>query len=122
MEMTSAYLGETADAFEHCGFARETRIEPDAPGGRGAFIRTRHTLARPNERIVLEVCSYPDGAEDFFLEIEDFHGLSCMSFPLDSWRHHADRVEMKLRADPNTGQGFAFVLTLPAQGDPPRSE
>jgi hypothetical protein len=111
VDMSGAYLAETVASMVQHGFHCDTALELDAPDGAGAFARTTYRLSRGTEVLfVVECCRYPDGDEGYYLEIARYHGLTSFSYPLDSWRHHADRVEFKLLADPDTAQGLALVL------------
>jgi hypothetical protein len=69
-------------------------------------------ISKDKEAFVLEWAAHPAAPLRFFLEIERYGALRSPCFPLDSWRLHADRVEMKLSTDPTTGLGHTFVLDL----------
>lgn len=113
MEMTRAYMHETAEALAAAGFELEHATDRVERDGALVFERDTHVLTRIGERLVLESVHYPDGEDRWFLAIEAFHGMTCTSFPMDSWKHRADRVEFKFAADAETGLGLSFVLRLP---------
>ena len=120
MKMSLDYLAQTVAHMGDRGFAvsksEDVARTPQVEGqpGEVLFERVRYTLTRrAGEELVLEGLRYPTGEETYFLEIADYHGLSCFSFELDSWKHRPDRVEFKFYARPDTGLGLAVTLQLP---------
>lgn len=110
MEMSPAYLGETAKFLEGKGFSLD-REETDYRGD-GAVVGRKFVLRRDSEHLILEVVEYQDGAPKYFLKVENYHGLSTFSFPLDSWKHRPDRVEFKYVPVDDTGLGLSFTIDL----------
>lgn len=117
--MSPGYLKEAADWFADRGYVvREEaeRFEPDDKGRRCDVVRYR--MQKADERWALECVSHPSAPFRYFLEIENYGALQSPSFPLDSWRLHPDRIELKLGVDAETALGHSFVLRL---GPPQRS-
>lgn len=113
MEMSPAYLERTADHLAGAGWT--VAREDDERRRDGALIYTavRYRVERgPEERLVLEALTYADGSHAYYLAIEAWRGLRCTSFPLDSWKFHRDRVELKFYAQPETGLGLSLVIAL----------
>lgn len=116
MEMSAAYLAETARALAEAGFqlTEETWDEEATPAGPG-WRGTRFRLSRgKRESFVLEAVHHDSGEVSYFLEIACFHGLQSHSFPLDSWKHFSNRVEFKFYTMPDTGMGLSVTLELEA--------
>jgi hypothetical protein len=110
MEMTCQYMNETAQAFRHAGFRlQEAEVHYGSDGHVGRQFRLSRGL---HVSLVLEALETNHAGAQFYLSIVQYHGLSSPSFPLDSWKHHPDRVEFKYLADPSTGQGLTFVVPL----------
>jgi hypothetical protein len=110
MEMTTQYMKETAEAFREAGFKLE---EADLRYGCDGPVAQQFRLTRgAGVSLVMEALETTHEEPQFYLSILQYHGLSSPSFPLDSWKHHQDRVEFKYLADPSTGRGLTFVVLL----------
>ena len=106
-------MAETITRLERAGFqARRNRETARWAERSSADVSTYDLRRGKNEHIVLEVWAYADGDVRYYLAILRFHGLSSTSFRLDSWKHHADRVEFKFYALAGTGMGLSLVLSL----------
>lgn len=111
MEMSPAYMAKTAAHLAAAGWTVAEETEERRRDGVLRFTARRWRVARgPDEVLVLESLTYPDGAHAYYLEIVAWHGLTCTSFPLDSWKHHADRVELKYYTHAATGLGLSLVF------------
>lgn len=113
MEMSNAYLTETVESLASKGFTRNSSDFKHQRDGELIYEGVRHVLQRPDEQFALECLQYPDGTEQYFLEIVGFHGMMTYPFQLDSWKHRDNRVEFKFCAPQETGVGLSFILALP---------
>lgn len=109
MEMSHAYMSETAKTLAENGFelgieTHDYGIEP------GSILATRYVLRRDCETLVLETVDHPDDGELYFLEIVEFHGLSSASFRLDSWKHRPHQVELKYQPRQDGNGGLSLIL------------
>jgi len=114
MEMSDAYLDETAVFLETKGY---TKVTENAFYGAADDAEqaqcVRHTLRKGDEEyFILEVVTHPNAKDRYFLEIIKFHSLRSQSFPLDSWKFFPDRVEFKYYVQDVAGLGLSFVLSL----------
>ncbi len=112
MEMSPAYLQETAEHLAEKGYSLKAHQTEYGEANGTMFV-----LSRPNEQIDLEHVVHPDGSVYYYFALL-FHGIKARSFPLDSWRHWPDRVEFKLRVHPDLGSGYAFTIDLPRPSSP----
>jgi hypothetical protein len=113
MEMSPAYLEATARHLQQAGWTLVSSTENRERDGELKFICHRHRVERAvDEVLVLEALTYPDGVQAYYLAIEEWHGITCTSFPLDSWKHRADRVEFKFYSHPSTNLGLSFIIRL----------
>ncbi len=112
MEMTPAYMAETAEFLRGEGYALS--IDEQTYGaGAHAPKATCYTVQRgPALHLVLETVHDVDGGVRYFLEIVRYFGLRSYSFPLDSWKHFPDRVEFKFIPKDATGLGLSFTVDL----------
>ncbi len=114
MEMTPEYAAETAEALSGFGYRCDINTEDRKKDGRLLFSATRYRLSAPNQFLVLEVILYPDNEVRYYLEINQYHGLSCFSFELDSWKYRADFIEFRYYTHPETGSALTLKLLYPA--------
>lgn len=110
MEMSPAYMDETARAMEKKGYALAVEPLTGEVDGEVKYTGTRFTLTAEEREFQLEALTYGDDDHTYFLQIVNFHGMRTFSFPLDSWKHRDNRVEFKFVADKATAQGLAFIL------------
>ena len=116
MEMTLADLRETVDVIASNGFRSNETVET-VTNGAGAPLYDRHAFElrrSTNEDLVLECLIYPDGTETYWLELRRMHRLKTFPFQIDSWKHHADRIEFRYYA---RDDGVALTLEM-AFADP----
>ena len=116
MEMTLAYLRETVDVIAGNGFTSNETVET-VTNGAGAPLYDRHAFElrrSANEDLVLECLIYPDGTETYWLELRRMHRLKTFPFQIDSWKHHADRIEFRYYA---RDDGVALTIEM-AFADP----
>lgn len=113
MQMSAAYMAQTVEHLRSAGFGV---TEIDAPKLRDeqlVFQRSRYICCRPPDvDLVLEVITYPDGKETYFLEMRKVGPMRCFSFPLDSWKFRPMAIEFKYGIEPTSGLGLSFVLDL----------
>jgi len=110
MEMSLAYMEETADALVGHGFAiarERCSYDPE-----DAVVGHCFELTAPAIHLRLETVQHPESPERYFLEIVDYHGLRSHSFELDSWKHRPDRIEFKYQPRLDGSGGLAFTLQL----------
>jgi hypothetical protein len=113
MEMSRAYFEATLKYFESKAFAIQCTSETKEQDGQLFFTRMRADCILDDHcSFVFESLIYPDGHEEFFLEIKRMGRMRSFSFPLDSWKYHANRVEFKYRDDPATGLGLSLTIDL----------
>jgi hypothetical protein len=113
MEMTKAYYEATLDHLQAKGFTVESVFDEQREKDSLVFHRQRATCQLDAHcRFIFEAIFYTQGQEDFFLEILQLGRARSFSFPLDSWKYHANRIEFKYRDDPETGLGLAITLDL----------
>lgn len=113
MEMSPAYLERTAEHLASAGWTVAREDDERRREGELIYTATRFRVARdPDARLVLEALTYADGRHAYYLEVEAWHGLRCTSFPLDSWKYHRDRIELKFYAHPETSLGLSLVIAL----------
>lgn len=111
--MTAAYMAQTAAHLKAAGFELAQSEETRVRDGATVFHRTRYQCKRePDVDLVLEVLTYPDGRENYFLELLKVGPLQSFSFPLDSWKYRPDSVEFKYYINPESGLGLSFKLDL----------
>lgn len=111
MEMSHAYMRETAEALATQGFELAVQ-EHDYGTDAFAVPATRYQLCRESETFVLETVEHPDEGELYFLEIVEFHGMQSASFRLDSWKHRAHQVELKYQPTLDGSGGLSLILRL----------
>lgn len=116
MEMSPEYAKETAANMAERGYTLSIDKEKRTDGSIIRFKATRYQLTAENQKLVLEVIRYPDDEVRFFLEINQYFGLSTFSFELDSWRYREDFVEFRYYTHPETGGALTFKLQYPSQG------
>lgn len=109
MEMSLAYMEETAGLFEAKGYSVERGEQPYGDD----VIGHRFRIRRAGTELVLETVQHPEVGETYYLEIVDHHGLRCYSFALDSWKHRDHQVEFKYQPQADGTGGLAFILTFP---------
>lgn len=114
MEMSSAYLRQTVDHLQQVGYDVEEHTEAKERSGQIVFDRTRFRCSKPADQaeFILEVLTYPDGREAYYLELVAIGPMRSFSFPLDSWKFRPDSVEFKYYLHPETGLGLSFILSL----------
>ena len=113
MEMSPAYMASTAAHLEAAGWRTERSVEERQRDGALVFTAARYRTTRGDDEVLaFESLTYPDGTHAYYLAIEAWHGLTCTSFPLDSWKHRPDRVEWKFAIEPATSLGLSFVVAL----------
>lgn len=113
MEMNTAYFEATLKHLQGKGFAVDVQFDEQQDQGRRVFARRRANCQLDGDcNFILEALVYEDGHEDFFLELLKIARVRSFSFPLDSWKYHANRIEFKYRDDPATGLGLALTLDL----------
>jgi hypothetical protein len=113
MEMNLAYYEATIAHLQSKGFVIESKHDVQQAQGELAFDRTSNACTKGEDCCFsFEALSYPDGREDFYLEIQKVGRMRSFSFPLDSWKYHPNRIEFKYRDDPATGLGLAITLDL----------
>lgn len=113
MQMSAAYMAQTMVHLRSAGFGVTELDAPKLRDEQLVFQRTRYTCRRPPDvDLVIEVITYPDGKEAYFLEIRKMGPMRCFSFPLDSWKFRTMAIEFKYSLDPATGLGLSFVLDL----------
>lgn len=110
MKMSVTYMAETARAMESAGFELTAEERP-LPGETDAVVHEFRLHRGDDCRLVLQAIEYP-GATDYYLELEEYHGMTSFSFPLDSWKHFGDRVELKYYTHPATSLGLSLTLRL----------
>lgn len=109
MKMSVDWLDETASVVAGWGFEHAREEGPEVVDGAVLYTRVVHTLRQGERQVVLEALTYPDGTVRYWCGL-DWAGLSSTPYPLDSWKHHADRVELKFQVDPETSMGLSLVL------------
>jgi hypothetical protein len=113
MEMNMAYFRATLERMSGAGFEVATESDTHTDQGSLVFTRTKALCSKGEAcRLNFESLEYAAGQVDFYLEILAMGRMRSFSFPLDSWKHHADRIEFKYRADPQTGLGLALTMSL----------
>jgi len=113
MEMNLDYFEATLSHLQSKGFTVRIELDDHCANGELVFSRKRARCDLDETcRLSLEALSYLNGREDFFLEIIKMGRMRSFSFPLDSWKFHADRIEFKFRDDPETGLGLALTVDL----------
>jgi hypothetical protein len=110
MQMSLGYMRETVAALAEKGFAAHESKTDYGDGVVGYLF----TLTRPEVELVLETVVHPEQPETYYLEIKSYHGLRSHSFQLDSWKHRADRVELKYQPSSDGEGGLALTLRLDA--------
>ncbi len=114
MIVTTEYMASTASAMIEAGYTCELEAIDKLRNGALVYEGRRWTLRRDEIILELEALRYADGKEAFYLKIVQYHGISCESFPLDSWKLWPERIEFKYYSHPDTGLGLAFDLKLAA--------
>jgi len=113
MEMSVAYFDATLLHLQSKGVAVKEKLDRHEAAGVLVFERkTAHCSFCSDDVLILEALSYAAGQQVFYLEIVKCGRMKSFSFPLDSWKFHADRIEFKFRDDPETGLGLALTLDL----------
>ena len=112
MEMSPRYLRETVEQITRHGWAVREEHWVDEVEGVLAYTGLRYVLDRGPERLTLECLQYPGGAVDYYLALDQAGSWSARSYPLDSWKWRADRVEFKFGVDPQRSKGLALTLWL----------
>jgi hypothetical protein len=113
MEMTKAYYEATLNHLQSKGFTVQSVIDEHIEKDAVVFNRQRSSCQLDEHcQFVFEAIFYTDGHHDFFLEIVKLGRGRSFSFPLDSWKYHANRIEFKYRDDPETGLGLAITIDL----------
>lgn len=111
MEMTKAYYEATLHHLQVKGFTVESVFDEQREKDSLIFDRQRAQCQLDEHcRFIFEAIFYPEGHDDFFLEIIQLGRARSFSFPLDSWKYHANRIEFKYRDDPATGLGLAITI------------
>jgi hypothetical protein len=114
MQMSAAYMKQTAAHLERKGFTVNTEQDTKAGPNGTIFERSRyHCRKTEDQYFILEVLQYAaDSEESYFLEICRYFNLYSHSFPLDSWKFRDHQIEFKYLADKDSGLGLSFVLKL----------
>jgi hypothetical protein len=113
MDMNLAYYEATLVHLASKGFVIQSKSDDHHNSGQLVFHRKTARCDHPDDcSLSFEALSYPDGHDDFYLEIIKMGRMRSFSFPLDSWKYHANRIEFKYRDDPETGLGLALTIDL----------
>jgi hypothetical protein len=113
VEMNLAYFEATLVHLQTKGFVIQTQSDDHEQQGNLVFRRTTARCERGSDCCLsFETLSYANGDERFYLEIVKMGRMRGFSFPLDSWKYHANRIEFKYRDDPETGLGLALTIDL----------
>ncbi|MEZ4400507.1 MAG: hypothetical protein R3B06_10840 [Kofleriaceae bacterium] len=116
MEMSPAYMAATAKHLEDNGWKVTRSTEDRVRDGAPVFTAARYRVERGADEVLsFEALTYPDGVHAYYLAIDAWHGVTCTSFPVDSWKHRPDRVEWKFYVHPKTSLGLSFVVQLVAK-------
>jgi hypothetical protein len=121
MDMSAAYMAQTVEHLKTVGgYEVEASDDDMMRNGTLVFKRRRYTCRKADEQhLLLEVLTYPDGREAYFLEVIKMGAMSSYSFQLDSWKFRPLLVEFKYYIHPNTGLGLSFKLEWTAAGTVP---
>ena len=113
MEMSAAYLRQTVAHLQQAGYEVTESADTPLRAQQPVFERVRFRCrTAPETDFILELLTYPDGREAYYLEIVRIGVLRCTSFPLDSWKFRPASVEFKFYVHPETGLGLSFILDL----------
>jgi hypothetical protein len=113
MEMNLAYFEATLNHLKKSKFSVETVDDFHQKNNELIFERKK-ALCRLGDECAFdfEALQYRNGRLDFYLQILKIGRVKSFSFPLDSWKYHANRIEFKYRDDPQTGLGLALTIDL----------
>jgi hypothetical protein len=113
MEMNLAYFEATLSHLQAKGFTVQSHSDAHEQQGDLVYHRKTARCELGSECCLsFEALTYSNGDERFYLEIVKVGRMRGFSFPLDSWKYHANRIEFKYRDDPETGLGLALTLDL----------
>jgi len=114
MDMSAAWMRETAEAMEAAGWQVSHGRKDE-----GDFVRDRYEVrGGEREQLVFECLTYPDGDERYWLQLVAWHGLRTYPFPLDSWKFRDAFVEFKFHVEPVSGLGLSFIVDFPRKAYP----
>lgn len=113
MEMSADYLAKTIAHLKDAGYSVVTEHDAPQRDGRTIFARTRYHCQRTEQdHLILELLTYPNRVEAYYLEIVRMGAIHSFSFPLDSWKFRPTSIEFKYYLHPDTGLGLSFFLSL----------
>jgi hypothetical protein len=114
MEMSPNYASETADVLANHGYSLKTDEQECTNQTELRYNAIRYHLTAKNQELILEVVSYPNGDNRYYLEIVQYLGLSTFSFELDSWRFRDDHIEFRYYTNSETGEALTIKLVYPS--------
>lgn len=102
MEMSTQYMEELAGSLAERGYEL-TLQELDMTERVGRVFELRKDAVH----MVFTYVTDDAGTTRYYARLVNYHGLETFSHPLDSWKIHSDRVELKFHGGP---LGLAFVI------------
>ncbi len=112
MEMSHAYMRETAEKMPRSGYLLKVS-EKRYGDADGDALGTRYLLSLGDDKLIeLEAVVHPEVPERYYLSLHRWHDLSITSYQLDTWKHFKDRVEFKFDINVRTGMGLSFIVSL----------